>query len=48
MNDNVDADVASYSSGTETIDVGNESQANAQLNIAGQRVWAVAFRVTVP
>jgi uncharacterized repeat protein (TIGR01451 family) len=48
LTDAVDGDVASYSAGTQTIDAGNDSQANFQLNIAGARVWAMAFRVTVP
>jgi uncharacterized repeat protein (TIGR01451 family) len=48
LNDAVDGDVASYSPGTTTIDFGNQNQANLQLNILGQRVWAALVRVTVP
>lgn len=48
LNDAVDGDVASYTAGSKTIDVGDESVANAQLNLAGQKVWAMVFEVTVP
>jgi uncharacterized repeat protein (TIGR01451 family) len=43
--DAVDGDEVSYSSGSRTIDVGNESAANAQLDIAANRVWAILFTV---
>jgi len=46
LNDSVDTDIASQLSGT--IDLGDEIQANAQLNIAAQKIWAVAFTVRVP
>ena len=48
LTDVVDTDVVSYSSGSATVDAGDESQANLQLNIAGQRVWAMLFTVRVP
>ena len=39
-------DVASYTAGTTTIDLGNQNVAtNTQLDIAGSKVWAVIFTV---
>lgn len=39
--DAVDGDVASFTG--VTLDIGNQNAANAQLDIAGNRVWAVVF-----
>jgi uncharacterized repeat protein (TIGR01451 family) len=47
LNDAVDADVASYTAGTTTIDVGDENETNAPLSLAPQKVWAVVFTVKV-
>jgi uncharacterized repeat protein (TIGR01451 family) len=43
VTDAVDGDAASYSGAT--LDVGNQSAANAQLDLAAARVWAVVFSV---
>ena len=45
--DGVDLDPASYSAGTATIDVGNQNQANGQLDINVSSVWAVTITVRV-
>jgi uncharacterized repeat protein (TIGR01451 family) len=45
--DDTDSDLASWD-GTDTIDIGNSSNAaNAQLDIAGNKVFAVLFSVTM-
>ncbi len=41
----VDGDVVSYTVGSTTIDAGDRVQTNAQLDIPGNRVWAVLFTV---
>ena len=41
--DAVDSDVVSYTA--TTIDIGNQNQANAQLDIAADMVWAIQFTV---
>lgn len=46
VNDVVDADVASVTGGN-TIDVGNQNQSNAQLNVPANRAWAVLFTVKI-
>jgi len=43
--DAVDADVASYSAATTTIDAGNQNVANGQLDVAASTVWAVVVTV---
>ncbi len=44
----IDADAASYDSGGATIDLGNGSNTdNAQLDLAGDRVWALVFTVVI-
>ena len=43
--DPVNGDVVSYIG--STLDVGNEIQANLQLDILGNRVWAVMFTATI-
>lgn len=43
--DAVDADVASYTGATTTIDAGDQNVANGQLDIAANRVWAMVFTV---
>src|SRR5262249_42518073 len=43
--DAVDGDVVSYAAGTRTIDAGNQSIANAQLDVAAGHVWAMLFTV---
>ncbi len=45
MTDAVDGDVVSYTGGSTTIDAGNQSVANAQLDLAGAAVWAMVFDV---
>jgi parallel beta-helix repeat protein len=45
LTDAADGDVASYSAGTRTIDAGDEHAANARLDIAAARVWALIFTV---
>ncbi len=45
MTDAVDGDVVSYTGGSTTIDAGNQSVANAQLDIAGAAVWGMVFDV---
>jgi hypothetical protein len=47
LTDAVDGDVASYTAGT-TIDAGDGTAANAQLNINGDAVWAILFSVRIP
>lgn len=48
LTDAVGGDVASYTAGTTTIDLGNQSVVgNSQLNIAANRVWAALFTVTM-
>ena len=47
LNDAVDGDVASFTAGT-TIDAGSGNEANAQLNINGDAVWAILFSVKIP
>jgi len=44
--DAVDADPVSWN-GTNTIDGGNQAQANGQLDIAADSVWAMVFTVTM-
>ncbi|MGB8326774.1 MAG: SdrD B-like domain-containing protein [Steroidobacteraceae bacterium] len=46
--DTVDGDIASYSAGSRTLSIGNQSVANGQLDIAGNRVFAALFRVRMP
>jgi hypothetical protein len=46
--DTVDGDIASYSAGSRTISIGNQSVANGQLDIAANRVFAALFRVRMP
>ncbi len=43
--DAVNGDVVSFTG--VTLDVGNQSAANAQLDLAGGKVWAVVFTVTM-
>ena len=45
--DAIDADVVNYTAGTTTIEAGNATSANGQLNIAGNKVWAMLFTVTM-
>ncbi|MEL7448206.1 MAG: right-handed parallel beta-helix repeat-containing protein [Pseudomonadota bacterium] len=45
LTDAVDGDVASYSGGTRTVDIGNQNAGNAQLDIAANRVYALLIRV---
>lgn len=45
--DAIDPDVASYTGGSTTIDVGNQAVANAQLNVSANKVWAVVFTVVM-
>ncbi len=45
--DAIDPDGVSYSAGTTTIDAGNQSVANAQVNITANRVWAMLFTVVM-
>lgn len=47
LTDGFDGDVASYEGGTKTIRFGNESAPNGPLDIAGERVWAAIFSVSV-
>lgn len=48
LTDATDADVATYTAGTTTIDLGNSVVAgNAQLNAAANTVYAVLFTVTM-
>jgi hypothetical protein len=42
----VDGDVASFTG--STIDAGNQNAANAQLDIAADRVWAILFSAKMP
>ncbi len=48
LTDLVDGDVASYSAGTLTIDVGDANVGNLRLDIAAQRVWIMSFTAVVP
>jgi len=42
----VDTDEASYDGGSRTIDLGDQNNAdNAQLDLAGDRVWALVFTI---
>ncbi len=43
--DAVDGDVVSFSG--VTLDIGNQNAANAQLDIAGSKVWAVVFSARI-
>ncbi|MDH3751555.1 MAG: right-handed parallel beta-helix repeat-containing protein [Gammaproteobacteria bacterium] len=43
LTDSVDGDVISYTVASSTVDAGNESVANGQLDIATGRVWALLF-----
>lgn len=45
--DAVNADVVRYSSGATTIEAGNRTQANTQLNIAANKVWVILFTVKI-
>ena len=45
LTDAVDGDVASYTAGTATVDLGDQNTANAQLDISANRVLAVVFSV---
>ncbi len=45
--DGVDADVVSYTGGSKTIDAGNQSVANGQLNLVASKVWAMLLTVTM-
>ena len=47
LDDSVDGDVASFTAGT-TIDAGDGTVGNAQLNINGDSVWAILFSVKIP
>lgn len=48
LTDATDPDVATYTAGTKTIDLGNGAVAgNAQLNINANKVWAAVFTVTM-
>ncbi|MEM9057014.1 MAG: right-handed parallel beta-helix repeat-containing protein, partial [Pseudomonadota bacterium] len=44
LTDAVDADAASYTAGTRTVDVGNQNAGNAQVDIAANRVYALLLR----
>ena len=48
LSDAVDGDVASYTAVGATIDAGDGTAANAQLNINGDSVWAILFSVKMP
>jgi hypothetical protein len=48
LSDAVDGDVASYNGGSSTVDAGDGSTANAQLNINADAVWAISFSVKMP
>ena len=37
----------SYNGGTTTIDAGDQNAANAQLDIAANKVWALLFTVKI-
>ena len=41
----VDGDVASYTGASLSVDTGNGTEANAQLNINADMVWAILFSV---
>jgi uncharacterized repeat protein (TIGR01451 family) len=45
--DAVDPDVVSYTGGSTTIDAGNQTVANGQLNVSANKVWAVLFTVVM-
>ncbi len=46
LSDAVDGDVASITG--STMDVGNQNAANAQFDIAADKVWAILFSVKMP
>ena len=48
LTDAVDGDVASYTGGTLSVDAGNSTEANLQLDIAADKVWAILFSVKMP
>ena len=48
LTDAVDGDVASYTGASLSVDAGNGTVANAQLNISADRVWAILFSVKMP
>ncbi len=45
LTDAVDGDVASYTGASTSVDAGNSTEANAQLNINADAVWAILFSV---
>ena len=48
LTDTPDGDVVSYSGGSTTIDAGDASAANAQLDISNDAVWAILFSARMP
>ena len=48
LSDAVDGDVASYTGASSSVDAGNSTEANLQLNINADAVWAVLFSVKMP
>ena len=48
LSDAVDGDVASYTGGSLSIDAGNNTEANLQLDINANMVWAILFSVKMP
>jgi hypothetical protein len=48
LTDAVDGDVVSYTGAGTTVDAGDGTVGNAQLNINGDAVWAILFSVKMP
>jgi len=48
LSDAVDGDVASYTVGSLSVDAGNSTEANLQLDINANAVWAILFSVKMP
>ena len=48
LSDVVDGDVASYTGASLSVDAGNSTEANLQLDINADAVWAILFSVKMP
>ena len=48
LSDAVDGDVASYTGASSSVDAGNSTEANLQLDINADAVWAILFSTKIP
>ena len=48
LSDAVDGDVASYTGASSSVDAGNGNEANLQLDINADAVWAILFSLKMP